>query len=169
MWRATLAVLYGTLNASAFQSTLSVWRATAFTPRREQNCCHFNPRSPCGERQAETSRLRCRVAISIHALRVESDHIRWQICFRFLRFQSTLSVWRATVLRPPSPKKGAYFNPRSPCGERPPIMVVSPLSWSISIHALRVESDRNFGRNDFGQPPISIHALRVESDNKLIE
>ena len=55
---------------------------------------HFNPRSPCGERPA-TSTKSLFIPISIHAPRAGSD-----------------ILWRMAYLRP------AYFNPRSPCGER---------------------------------------------------
>ena len=80
--------------------------------------CHFNPRSPCGERQTGT-------------ILTELGYV----------FQSTLPVWGATSTLPPqnieidisihAPRVGSdalqtlsadrerYFNPRSPCGERP--------------------------------------------------
>ena len=56
------------------------------------------------------------------------------------------------------------FYPRSPCGER-----LRALYWhcrrrAISIHALRVESDGQAGRQVLHHQSISIHALRVESD-----
>ena len=57
---------------------------------------HFYPRSPCGERPRQTSRLLQGSAISIHALLAESDIFR--------------SI--SATVRP-------YFYPRSPCGERP--------------------------------------------------
>ena len=100
-----------------FQSTLSVWRATG----------RYNP-------------LCMRIAISIHALRVESDKRNGTVFTKPLLFQSTLSVWRATrttcgasfptfisihALRVESDLRAVlirstnhYFNPRSPCGER---------------------------------------------------
>ena len=83
----------------------------------------FNPRSPCGERLART---RCRVLSAI--------------------FQSTLPVWGATTyasrnwlivkISIHAPRVGSdsqylarasisfYFNPRSPCGERLPLLLV---------------------------------------------
>ena len=87
----------------------------------------FNPRSPCGERQDGT--------IKIH---------------RSCEFQSTLPVWGATgctvkrdfsfVISIHAPRVGSdtrfhwkdgvssmYFNPRSPCGERP-----NPGSFGVS-------------------------------------
>ena len=57
------------------------------------------------------------------------------------RFLSTPSGWRATC----------------------PGITSAAASASISIHALRVEGDRNL-RNSLPQRLISIHALRVEGD-----
>ena len=107
------------------------------------------------------------------------------------RFQSTLSVWRATQLalipfacpkyfnpRSPCGERPCYkwpvddfcnhFNPRSPCGERPSTFTVIGDVTDISIHALRVESDWRHIQSAF-IPGISIHALRVESDIKTID
>ena len=36
-----------------FQSTLPVWGATARNYAEETGSYHFNPRSPCGERQGQ--------------------------------------------------------------------------------------------------------------------
>ena len=103
--------------------------------------------------------------ISIHALRVESDLPARSASASFLR----------------------DFYPRSPCGERPKCFLtifavtlfLSTLSvWRataeyktsqladawISIHALRVESDRPCTDSTKDGGKISIHALRVESD-----
>ena len=108
-----------TLRCKAFQSTLSLRRATwawyksdvskyisIHALLAESDACtrifcgshpNFNPRSPCGERR----RFRpCRLGspeISIHALLAESD--------------------RSAKIPGIS---GTDFNPRSPCGERHP-------------------------------------------------
>ena len=81
------------------------------------------------------------MAISIHALREESDSLQGLHC----------------VIRPD-------FNPRSPWGERPKLPV--PKRWlvNISIHALREESDIVGSEFMEVQVCISIHALREESD-----
>ena len=78
--------------------------------------------------------------ISIHALREESDTVMSFAPPDGSRFQSTLSVRRATV--------------RTLANWR---------STGISIHALREESDRRI-RHATGTHSISIHALREESD-----
>ena len=81
--------------ARAFQSTLSLRRATANAVHGAAHTIHFNPRSPCGERQIIGENR-----AGIH------------------RFQSTLSLRRATSPRPSGGCCTPDFNPRSPCGER---------------------------------------------------
>ena len=101
-------------------------------------------------------------------------------------FLSTLSLRRATSALQSLAGPGRYFYPRSPCGERPPRMISSIRSISISIHALLAESDSfrdqftyslsiflstlSLRRATFDhlqiclQAGISIHALLAESD-----
>ena len=102
--------------------------------------CYFYPRSPCGERREIVSIERCSLKISIHALLAESDDTRrsikmelnnfyprspcgerhecWTALNHLLRFLSTLSLRRATLI-------GLTYG-----GGR-----------NISIHALLAESD----------------------------
>ena len=149
-----------------FQSTLPVWGATPCLILSHGCFNDFNPRSPCGERL-------CQI------LTAEFN----------IQFQSTLPVWGATTpisglsvginisihaprvgsdrYQPGQDCKNYYFNPRSPCGERPAI------------------SGQHFGRPDFNpRSPcgerldnsvqkvwsafISIHAPRVGSDKALL-
>ena len=106
-----------------FQSTLPVWGATL----------------------AKTGMLHFSVSISIHAPRVGSDCFSAVLASMEELFQSTLPVWGATVhLQTHASKigisihaprvgsdqlstaivcRGSNFNPRSPCGERPPTAV----------------------------------------------
>ena len=101
----------------------------------------FNPRSPCGERPGDPGAVSVTIAfqstlslrratgqlrrlfidlcISIHALLAESDFSRVQKAHR-----------------------RRYFNPRSPCGERPQSYGGRRFRVHISIHALLAESDR---------------------------
>ena len=81
---------------------------------------HFNPRSPCGERhkKAPLRFLRQRW-ISIHAPRAGSDRYRAKVTVGKDIFQSTLPVRGATNNTETPDNRGNYFNPRSPCGERP--------------------------------------------------
>ena len=124
--------------------------------------------------------------ISIHALLAESDVHHKQHITPHNVFLSTLSLRRATSALQSLAGPGRYFYPRSPCGERPPRMISSIRSISISIHALLAESDSfrdqftyslsiflstlSLRRATFDhlqiclQAGISIHALLAESD-----
>ena len=126
---------------------------------------YFNPRSPCGERPNTSYQravkdifqstlpvwgatfcaeiIKLSMGISIHAPRVGSDLLRYQL-YAF----STISIHAPRVgsdltesLDTATPLD---FNPRSPCGERP-----KPYGSRISYHT------------------ISIHAPRVGSDSRL--
>ena len=102
----------------SFQSTLPVWGATYGEFLIEVVICHFNPRSPCGERHRGRTVKWHKVVISIHAPRVGSDPERKLDCYAPVLFQSTLPVWGATKVLCPVRLCTVYFNPRSPCGER---------------------------------------------------
>ena len=102
------------------------------------------------------------------------------------KFQSTLPVRGATTGEGGKPSKTCDFNPRSPCGERPPQASTTTPLPVISIHAPRAGSDTNdrrglMPRQQFqstlpvrgatvflrgGAPvvTISIHAPRAGSD-----
>ena len=151
-----------------FQSTLSVRRATwnFFT-----NIKVFKFQSTLSVRRA-TKKI-------VKVLR----YTKW--------FQSTLSVRRATFGRlTPLEQRKMHFNPRSPWGERHPdllhynnqtlfqstlsvrratLLTSSVINFhsSISIHALREESDK-FSSVAKDTAQISIHALREESDGLFI-
>ena len=123
-----------------FQSTLPVWGATVSYCNGLSVTLNFNPRSPCGERH------RIHLATGSTAA-----------------FQSTLPVWGATgagrcrgqgrKISIHAPRVGSdpgssgdvndklYFNPRSPCGERPGAKIKISRFKEISIHAPRVGSD----------------------------
>ena len=85
--------------------------------------------------------LRALIAISIHALLTESDRFPVIGTDPSAIFQSTLSSRRATISGTSRPTSLAYFNPRSPHGERlqGALELVQPIV--ISIHALLTESD----------------------------
>ncbi len=127
-----------------FQSTLSLRRATSTSPSSSYSTFYFNPRSPCGERHWSKWRSAMRQHISIHALLAESDFYHPQRVVNHRLFQSTLSLRRATqaaavpqrlenisihALLAESDRTVngrlrtslSDFNPRSPCGERPPL------------------------------------------------
>ena len=147
-------------------------------------CCYFYPRPPGGGRHKNLIRTKLEQIISIHALRVEGDHVVGQ--------HDTCRVY--FYPRPPGGGRRAlmfgkvdafYFYPRPPGGGRPAtltrdiiitLFLSTPSGWrataanaafglflAISIHALRVEGDHEA---EFGVQlvEISIHALRVEGD-----
>ena len=84
-----------------------------------------------------------RFFISIHALHEESDQMATLMSSTQLKFQSTLSMRRATLRR------------RYRAGYR-----------AISIHALHEESDVRNQQIDRPKFDISIHALHEESDSR---
>ena len=127
--------------------------------------------------------------ISIHALRMESDRAcsemptNTDISIHALRMESD-------SLHSLSARSGKYFYPRSPHGERrrgfdqqtANSLFLSTLSaWratsaslsadqvaTISIHALRMESDHEPLDHILDPALISIHALRMESDLRFL-
>ena len=123
-----------------FQSTLPVWGATKCLGPDCRRCENFNPRSPCGERPTFSIALE-RATLFQSTLPVWGATASMVYSGCFVLFQSTLPVWGATeaIARSGSrygisihaPRVGSdvsdsvekedskYFNPRSPCGERP--------------------------------------------------
>ena len=81
---------------------------------------YFNPRSPCGERLADTTTYTYDPIISIHAPRAGSDRGIFERVRNDQQFQSTLPVRGATS-----------------------ITSAMPFSSLISIHAPRAGSDGN--------------------------
>ena len=161
-------------------------RATWRKGQDTQAYCHFNPRSPWGERLYTFIAPRRPCGISIHALREESDCVQLTFFAINMKFQSTLSVRRATWCSFWFCDSCFDFNPRSPWGERRLSPIAFAAELSISIHALREESDTKL-KEKVGNPiyfnprspwgerqlsrvtkryflSISIHALREESD-----
>ena len=104
--------------------------------------------------------------ISIHALREESDTVMSFAPPDGSRFQSTLSVRRATVRtlanwRSTGISIHALREESDLAGKR------TEWLFAISIHALREESDRPAQAYRLPSRLISIHALREESDQRL--
>ena len=81
---------------SVFQSTLSLRRATVRGHLPAQRHPDFNPRSPCGERLVTLPEPEWSQEISIHALLAESDGGAFPFPPNRSKFQSTLSLRRAT-------------------------------------------------------------------------
>ena len=148
---------------------------------------HFNPRSPCGERLVCHLPIPFVMGISIHALLAESDRVdlfpapRAAISIHALLAESD----QRTLPLPPSPPQISihallaesdpfpreecpsppYFNPRSPCGERPEAAIKDALNITFqSTLSLRRATGEVLQRLPFGF--ISIHALLAESDRR---
>ena len=106
-----------------------------------------------------------------------------------LRFQSTLPLRGATLPQEACQTMSTYFNPRSPCGERPLYRHCRSLSGAdfnprspcgerrvgryalsaahaISIHAPLAGSDRRRMQRKFTRQAISIHAPLAGSDRR---
>ena len=124
----------------------------------------FNPRSPWGERPRGGLDVCRPTMISIHALREESDLWGGEVQTLQTRFQSTLSVRRATTTLLSMMLSTTWFQST---------LSVRRATWGgrqcevlecISIHALREESDAVNLANVNLCHVISIHALREESD-----
>ena len=116
--RATSRLHYFDLSRFRFLSTLSLRRATV-------------------QRHSHTGKAQ----ISIHALLAESDPTRSMLLWCLCLFLSTLSLRRATVGANNHVWVRQNFYPRSPCGERRPLIFKHQPRKTISIHALLAESD----------------------------
>ena len=81
-------------------------------------------------------------------------------------FQSTLPVRGATGNTKSRYQKQIHFNPRSPCGERPPLRSVSPRPL-IFQSTLPVRGATTFPLLGGQRRAISIHAPRAGSDAPL--
>ena len=178
------------LSGLLFLSTLSLRRATCSRCTTSHRRVYFYPRSPCGERPRQTSRLLQGSAISIHALLAESDIFRSisatvrpyfyprspygerpmaQGCnYKPPPFLSTLSLRRATCVCEILRLLWKNFYPRSPCGERLVHLTLFNRTINISIHALLAESDSLIFPPVDTSSVISIHALLAESDNAAV-
>ena len=160
-FQSTLSLRRATVHSGSdrcrnlFQSTLSLRRATrhggagtdqdsisihALLAESDQagpvsgRCWeYFNPRSPCGERLGQG---RCAGLL-------------------IPKFQSTLSLRRATYSSVVCISAPRDFNPRSPCGERQDLQGQRLALLSISIHALLAESDQVGFRYGYALPDFN--------------
>ncbi len=84
------------------------------------HCGNFNPRSPCGERHERRGYAQFLLSISIHAPHAGSDNPPVLPTPRDLQI-SIHAPHAGSDFKVHHSQGGiiAYFNPRSPCGERP--------------------------------------------------
>ena len=106
-----------------------------------QECWHFNPRPPRGERPDAFNLSRTEWIISIHAPREGSDQSVSGSSTSLCRFQSTPPARGATLQTGVLSDGSRDFNPRPPRGERPVAQVNVGRLCGISIHAPREGSD----------------------------
>ena len=85
----------------------------------------FYPRSPRGERLAQTSMDSLRCSISIHAPREGSDQVELQDFWLVKVISIHAPREGSDRLHGSNPTIGRYFYPRSPRGERLPVCVLS--------------------------------------------
>ena len=151
-------------TGTRFLSTLSLRRATQIWINVATLADDFYPRSPCGERPAQTAK---NTSIAGH-------------------FYPRSPCGERPVCMAQECETFPYFYPRSPCGERQRRASEAVPARYISIHALLAESDTlkrlkkpcttlflstlslrratYRTRSDIVKAVISIHALLAESD-----
>ena len=105
-------------DKAIFQSTRPVRGATAGLVGHRKDPRDFNPRAPCGARQADRTCAGEQHYISIHAPRAGRDAY-------------FSPVWGGSP----------YFNPRAPCGARRHVWQYADGKHIISIHAPRAGRD----------------------------
>ena len=140
-WRATMPSMHWKMHKSAFLSTLSAWRATQSIISYIYTVGYFYPRSPHGERLPSPPARETPGQISIHALRMESDWRPLLITRYQERFLSTLSAWRATWDLWRVMLSAVQFLSTLSAWRATWLYQALFTSLSISIHALRMESD----------------------------
>ena len=146
---------------------------------------YFNPRSPRGERRVVFAKYRA-VAEFQSTLPARGATSPDRAC-HFVRDISIHAPREGSDQSPSAhPDRRAYFNPRSPRGERPGVVAFFEIVTEISIHAPREGSDQGaepvrYGSADFNprsprgerrisdinsrrSRSISIHAPREGSD-----
>ena len=124
---------------------------------------YFYPRSPCGERRRVVVDTTYTGAISIHALLAESDTLLDGMRSGGRSFLSTLSLRRATVLRP-GRDRGVEISIHALLAES------DRMRWPMATQARGFLSTLSLRRATFPGTGlrqiscISIHALLAESD-----
>ena len=125
---------------------------------------YFNPRTPCGVRLQLIGEAVKTVGISIHAPRAGCDVVAMAAPPYAGAFQSTHPVRGATERVVRLSTMVMNFNPRTPCGVRPPDAGAYCCPDAISIHAPRAGCDLDDLHAANGVVVISIHAPRAGCD-----
>ena len=170
---------------SLFQSTRPVRGATRTQGRRFPCSTHFNPRAPCGARQILNAisknlfdfnpRAPCgaRLAASVDVSSIDEFQSTRPVrgatrlgagTVLVKEFQSTRPVRGATCMFVVRCSCMKHFNPRAPCGARPPGTRTRERNDMISIHAPRAGRDSRPALPGGVVRAISIHAPRAGRD-----
>ena len=111
------------------------------SPSAATSSRNFNPHSPCGERLF-TPPILPEVTIFQSTLPLRGATSPCSLPFAATwEFQSTLPLRGATQQRIARSVQHRYFNPHSPCGERPLTRPTAACSYVISIHTPLAGSD----------------------------
>ena len=127
---------------SLFQSTRPLRGATAANAAFSVRPFYFNPRAPCGARRWSFVESSTKATISIHAPLAGRDLFGYADFTTPIIFQSTRPLRGATLSVTRLPMAQCHFNPRAPCGARPPPCLASCATSHISIHAPLAGRDR---------------------------
>ena len=149
-----------------FLSTLSLRRATWLELFLYYQDNRFLSTLSLRRATAVTSvaRVATTVQISIHALLAESDRL-WTILYSCPgNFYPRSPCGERHLVDLVSIVTNKDFYPRSPCGERLIVKIRGSVRPDISIHALLAESDLSKRDIPLLVTMISIHALLAESD-----
>ena len=176
---AAAATLLACISIHAPRTGSDRWSSSPCAAR-----CHFNPRSPHGERPVQGGLTDTQVVISIHAPRTGSDDAD-SLNPGDVEFQSTLPARGATQAgesaeeqsgisihapRTGSDQNGSqhieqatYFNPRSPHGERRRFRYY-PMRRQRFQSTLPARGATLYEQGQLSKVDISIHAPRTGSD-----
>ena len=102
---------------------------------QDSGTSYFNPRTPYGVRRRLPQPSVSIVFISIHAPLTGCDLVKSISRFARNTFQSTHPLRGATLSSPSPALPAIHFNPRTPCGVRPALMLGMGVYFCISIHA----------------------------------
>ena len=106
--------------------------------------CGFNPRTPCGVRQAGSAALSIIIMFqSTHSLRSATSRFGGPKHHHHVSIHALLA--ECDLFPSPPRIPGTCFNPRTPCGVRHICTGSIGNNWKVSIHALLAECDNMMG------------------------
>ena len=113
----------GAFELHQFQSTRPLRGATLCFARKDGGQCHFNPRAPCGARHINAVEFLHGVLFqSTRPLRGATVHLVAAMLLCCISIHAPLAG--RDMLAGRFCEDGQHFNPRAPCGARPPAMLI---------------------------------------------